>query len=119
MQTIQVSELYSASNEDVLQLPSLLQKVPEQIFVRNLWLDKTLLFSDLVHGPFEVDEEDGYFVLYGIDAATKEQASLRIIRENGQTNILQYRNHKFKAWGESPPFNILLLPISALKLRSK
>lgn len=117
MQTLQLSELYSASNEDVLHLPSLLQTVPDQIFVRNLWFETTLLLSDFVHGPFEVDEEDGYFVLYGIDTATEEPASLRIIRENGQSNILQYRNKKFKQWGQSPLGNILLLPISALKIR--
>lgn len=118
MQTLQQSEFYSASNEDVLQLPSVLQKVPQQIFVRNLWFEFTHLLSDLAHGPFEVDEEDGYFVLYGIDTATKEPASLRIIRENGQSNILQYRNKKFKKWGQSPPGNILLLPISVLQIRS-
>lgn len=116
MQTCQVSELYSASNEDVLHLPSLLQTVPEKIYVRNLWYETVLLLSDLAHPPFEVNEEDGYFVLYGLDAATLEPASLRIIRENGLSNVLQYRNKKFKEWGKSPIGNILLLPISVLKI---
>ena len=117
-ETCLVSGLYTATNEDVISLPSLLLKVPEQIFVHNEFTHVTIPLRDLVRLPHEVVEEEGFFVLYSRDAKTEERVSLRIIRENGQSNILQCRNKKYKVWGESPPNNTLLLPAELLKNRT-
>ena len=105
-----LADLYPATNLDVPRLPWLLESNPEKVIVRNLWFITTFLLADFAKPPFVVLEEDGYFVLHGLDAKSSLPASLRIVEEGEFTNILQYRNERYRVWGSSPPGNILFLP---------
>ncbi len=105
-----LADLVPATNLDVSRLPWLLESSPEKVIVRNLWFVTVSLLSDFAKPPFEVVEEEGYFVLHGFDAKSSLPASLRVVEDDTFQNILQYRNERYQMWGSSPPGNILFLP---------
>ncbi len=110
MSKIIVYELCAASNDDVPRLPWLLNEVPQQIMIGDMWLNSVSPLLDFATGPFDVIEEDGHFVLQSIDTESGRPVRLRITSTPWFPNALQYCNEYYLEWGESPLLRVLLLP---------
>jgi hypothetical protein len=106
--------LTTARNQDVPRLPWLLTNHPQEVLVFDMWLHKSVPLIDLAAAPFFVVDEDKHFVLCGNDAKTGQPALLRIVDTEIRTLVLQYRNHKYKEWGDSPDSNCLMVPADTL-----
>lgn len=96
--TMQAFSLCAATNEDINRLPRLLVQFPEHVLVREAFGDFFRL-DTLVHGPFLVTEEDGYWILVGTRLSDEKTACLRVILWGEQkVPVLQWKESLLTPW---------------------
>lgn len=103
-----------ARKPDVPRLPWLLTNYPDLIRVVSVESEQDFPLTDLISAPFRVTHEGEGFVLYAHDAKTGELARLQIASVGEHLQVLQYCNHQYKEWGDSPASKRLRVPAVTL-----
>ena len=82
-----------ATSNDLEVLLHLANTSPQKIFVRDMFHDQIMSFTDFAEGTFQILSEENNPVILGQDSKTKTAAKFRIVND-----VVQVVNDTFKTW---------------------